>query len=260
MHEEWTTWLAAIMDDPAARLRCTDLLTDLFLDLTELAAPALFVEAGAHEATASTRVKRRLPECRVIAFEANPYVHQYMSGLHDFRRAGVEYRHEALADGPPEVTFRVVTDAEGLDDPRYHGFSSLNSRHHDQEQGVVYANRTVPATTLDDVGAAVPGRTSLWVDVEGAARQVLLGGPEFLSRCDVVLIEVEDVPFWRDQWLVADVVTELQRHGLVPLARDVEYDQQYNMVLASNRLLELPACHTRTAAFKSDLSALSRPA
>jgi FkbM family methyltransferase len=258
MHEEWTTWLTAILDDPPARRRCTDLLTELFLDLAVLAEPAVFVEAGAHEASASVQVKQRIPGCRVVAYEANPFVFRQWTGIYDYAALGVEYRHQALADEAGEVTFQVVAAADGLDEPRLHGFNSRNTRHHYDERGVVYEPVTVPATTLDAVGAELTGRAALWVDVEGAARQVLLGGAAFLGRCDVVKIEVEDYAFWRDQWLVADVLAELHRHGLYPLARDVEYDFQYNMVLVSERFLQQPACHDRTARFKDDLAGLSR--
>jgi FkbM family methyltransferase len=258
VHEEWTTWLTAILDDPPARRRCTDLLTELFLDLVVLAEPEVFVEAGAHEAWASMQIRARLPACRVVAYEANPFVFDAMAGVHDYAGLGVDYRHQALADGPDEVTFQVVGAADGLVAPRYHGFSSMNTRHHDDEQGVVYDPVIVAATTLDAVCSEPPGSAALWVDVEGAARQVLLGGPAFLGRCDVVKIEVEDYAFWRDQWLVADVLAELHRHGLYPLARDVEYDLQYNMVLVSERLLGQSRCHDRMTEFKVDLAGLSR--
>jgi len=90
---------------------------------------------------------------------------------------------------------------------------------------------------LDHEFADTEGPYAMWMDVEGATRTVLSGAGAFLGRCDVLKIEVEESAFWREQWLVGDIVAELARHGLEPLARDAESDEQYNVLFGSRRLL-----------------------
>ena len=59
--------------------------------------PTLVLELGAHEAAFSAWAKRRFPDARCVALEANPYVYE-------------EYR-ERLADSPP---WRLSTETAGF--------------------------------------------------------------------------------------------------------------------------------------------------
>ncbi|WP_052396253.1 FkbM family methyltransferase [Kutzneria sp. 744] len=213
-------------------------LDDLFHDLVLRVEPRVFVEAGAYEAAASLRVARALPECRVVAFEANPYVYARFSRITDFAAGRVEYRRQALAAEKGEVSFFVVAESSSWCDDRVEGYNSLLTRAGGDWLGdVEYEEVTVAATTLDHEFADTAGPFAMWMDVEGAARTVLSGSAAFLSECDVLKIEVEESAFWRDQWLVGDVVAELAGHGLTPLARDAETPQQYNVLFGSRRLL-----------------------
>ncbi|MEW2500538.1 FkbM family methyltransferase [Amycolatopsis sp. NPDC047767] len=213
-------------------------LDALFLDRISLLQPRIFVEAGAFEAETSLRVAEAVPECTVVAFEANPYVHRKFTAATDFAARGVDYRHQALASEPGEVTFLVITDSASLADDRVEGYNSLLRRRGDDWLGdVEYEEVTVAATTLDREFAAAPGPFALWMDVEGATEQVLSGAGTFLDRCDLLKIEVEETPFWQDQWLAADVVEKLRQHGLEPFARDTQTEDQYNVLFARKRFL-----------------------
>ncbi|WP_432849361.1 FkbM family methyltransferase [Amycolatopsis sp. CA-161197] len=213
-------------------------LDALFLDLISLLRPRIFVEAGAFEAETSLRVAEAVPECTVVAFEANPYVHRKFTAATDFAARGVDYRHQALASEPGEVTFLVITDSASLADDRVEGYNSLLRRRGDDWLGdVEYEEVTVAATTLDREFAAAPGPFALWMDVEGATEQVLSGAGTFLDRCDLLKIEVEETPFWQDQWLAADVVEKLRQHGLEPFARDTQTEDQYNVLFTRKRFL-----------------------
>ncbi|MFE4336709.1 FkbM family methyltransferase [Streptomyces sp. NPDC056831] len=211
-------------------------LDRLFLELVSLLQPRVFVEAGAHEAETSLAIAAVVPDCAVVAFEANPYVHRKFTAGTDFAANRVDYRHQALSSRPGEVTFLVITDSASLTDDRVEGYNSLLRRVGGDWLGdVEYEEVTVAATTLDLEFADRPGPFALWLDVEGATEQVLTGGREFLDRCDLLKVEVEETPFWQDQWLAEDVVAELREHGLEPVARDTQTEEQYNVVFASRR-------------------------
>lgn len=234
--------------DEHTRSRLTYLLDALFDDLLTMTAPVLFVEAGAFEADASLRVAATLPLCRVVAFEANPYVYRRFSASTDFAAARVEYRHQALSDRQGETSFFIVaSSASGCDD-RQQGYNSLIKRTGGDWLGEVeYEEVGVMTTTLDAEFGDVRGACALWLDAEGGSGLVLSGGGLFLDRCDVVKAEVEAKAFWTGQWLVADVLAEMARHGLEPVARDVQYEEQYNVVFASRRLLSRPGVRARLA-------------
>ncbi|MGW5691656.1 hypothetical protein ACWEWX_12015, partial [Streptomyces asiaticus] len=103
-------------------------LDRLFLELVSLLRPRVFVEAGAYEAETSLAVAAAVPDCAVVAFEANPYVHRKFTAGTDFAANRVDYRHQALSSRPGEVTFLVITDSASLADDRVEGYNSLLRR------------------------------------------------------------------------------------------------------------------------------------
>jgi FkbM family methyltransferase len=229
-------------------------LDTLFHDLVVLARPEIFVEGGAFEADTSLRVAAAVPGCRVVAFEANPYVYAKFSASRDFAAGSVDYVHRALADEPGTAVFRVVAASSSLADDRVQGYNSMLPRVGGDWLGdVEYEEVEVPATTLDaefgntEFGDA-DGTAAMWLDVEGATGVVLAGAQTFLDRCEVVKIEVEEVPFWREQWLAGDVAEAMAKHGLAPVARDHQDDDQYNVLYVSERLLGHPDVRDRLAA------------
>jgi FkbM family methyltransferase len=223
-------------------------LDTLFHDLVVLARPAIFVEGGAFEADTSLRVAAALPNCRAVAFEANPYVYDRFSASRDFAAGSVEYVHQALADEPGTVVFRVVSASSSLADDRVQGYNSMLPREGGDWLGdVEYEEVEVPATTLDAEFGDAEAPAAMWLDVEGATGIVLAGAQRFLDRCDVLKIEVEEAPFWTGQWLAEDVVEAVAKHGLAPVARDIQDEDQYNQLFVSERLLERPDIQERLA-------------
>ncbi|MGW2320172.1 FkbM family methyltransferase [Streptomyces sp. NPDC001680] len=123
-----------------------------------------------------------------------------------------------------------------------------------------YEEVAVPATTLDHEFEGMIGPFAMWMDVEGAAKDVLSGARRFLDQCDIAKIEVEERAFWKGQWLVPDVVAEMALHGLEPLARDVEGEGQYNVLFGSQRLLSRSDVRNQVAQYEAQmLTALRTP-
>jgi FkbM family methyltransferase len=221
-------------------------LDALFHDLVVLARPTVFVEGGAFEADTSLRVAAALPGCRVVAFEANPYVYARFAASRDFAGGSVEYVHRALADHRGTVVFRVVSASSSLVDDRVQGYNSMLARVGGDWLGdVEYEEVEVPATTLDAEFGDDPGRAALWLDVEGATGVVLTGARTFLDHCEVVKVEVEETPFWQEQWLAGDVAEALAKLGLTPVARDRQDEDQHNELFVSERLLGRPDIRER---------------
>ena len=212
----------------------------LFHRLLDLLRPALFVEVGAYRAEASRRVKLDHPDTRVVAFEANRYNHEAVSAEHDFEESGISYLNLAVSDQPGTVTFHLRRAVEGEALRPLTGNSSLLRR---LEGAVEYEPLAVPSVTLDEFFAAdiaSEHRAATWIDVEGASGLVLGGATTFLGTCDLVMIEVEEKPMWEGQWLSLDVLTALVSRGFVPVARDIEYENQFNFVLASAEFSRRP--------------------
>lgn len=209
-------------------------VTQYFHALVDLVRPDLFVEAGAYRADASREIRQRHPDCRVIAFEANPYNHAEYRDTLGFAEARIDYVNLALTDAPGPVTFHLRTRQGGEQLRNITGNSSLLRR---ADAGTEYEEVTVQGVTLDGHLAQEEfSRAALWVDVEGASRQVLQGATSTLERTKLVLIEVEEARVWEDQWRSLDVLEFFLASGFVPVTRDIEYDHQYNVLLVSTEL------------------------
>lgn len=223
------------LDDRAELARSGRDLSRLFFRLAKIFETDLFIEAGAKDGASSRRARRLLDPKRIVAFEANPFTYRLFEPRNADPALKVEYLHLALSDQPGTVTFNVLRTDDGK--PRADGRSSLLKRESDLERG--FEEVSVEATTIDTYLAGQEyERAALWVDVEGAAQQVLSGGRATLERAAVVMIEVEDRRYWgAEQWLREDVTSYLYDRGLVAVARDFQSRYQHNIVLVRDDLL-----------------------
>ena len=213
-------------------------VANYFHELIALTKPALFIEAGAYRAEASRRVKHDHPSARVVAFEANPYNHQRYADKLGFAAAGVDYLNLAVTDAAGPATFHLRSREDGEQLRKVTGNSSLLRR---QDSDTEYEDLTVEGVTLDGFfGSAAEEPVCLWIDVEGASGHVLRGATKLLRRTELVLIEVEEKLMWEGQWRSIDVIEFFLDAGFVPLTRDAEYNQQYNIIFVREDVYERP--------------------
>ena len=234
----------------------TEFLERFYIDLCVLTQSRLCIEVGAHEARGLRRLSQCLPEARLLAFEANPYVHQRFVNRME---PAITYLNQAVShDDQPRVLKipRLMPAKEGLRTlPRENLTSSLRTRNMEK---VEYEEVTVSCTSLDNIVSDHPGSTpvSLWIDVEGAAGDVLAGATQALRK-DVALvyIELENKLSWKGQWLDRDVARFLAGYDLVPLARDMQTPWQYNQLFIQSRWLESAAIIQAFRNFLRDIPA-----
>ncbi|WP_298959177.1 FkbM family methyltransferase [uncultured Methylobacterium sp.] len=222
-----------------------DALRDLFFDLQSFIRPKTFLEFGAFEASFSKLARHLHPASKVIAFEANPYNHKKFSSEFDFAAHNIEYHHLAVSDvHNSSINFQIQRKRGGIEASPVKGDDSLLKRHvsdvHEVYKDIEYETVSVDTVTLDSfLNAAQFGLDdfSAWIDVEGALRQSLSGAKEILKRTNSLIVEVEEKPHWSGQWLAQDVEEFLGALGFVPIARDFEFEHQYNVIFVTDRVL-----------------------
>ncbi len=80
-----------------------------------------------------------------------------------------------------------------------------------------------------------------------------------LADTDVLIIEVEERPFWDgDPWLRPTVVEYLHGHGLRPVARDLQSRFQHNIVFIREALAERTDVRARLDRWAHDVSDAQR--
>lgn len=240
------------------RKKTGDLLERAYVDLVALLAPDLSIEVGAHEASHSLAVKARSPQTTALAFEANPHVHAHFSPKLAREAARIDYRHAAVTDREGICSLSIPRrSALGAFD-RMNRISSLLAR----DRGAFeYEQVEVPATTLDRVGAETACvSASLWIDVEGAQRQVLDGAKMLLRKALAVFIEVEEQPIWQGQQIADTVDERLRAAGLVEAMRDSLARSQHNRVyLRRDHVRSRTDIVSRIGRYCSDLTKIVSP-
>jgi len=229
-------------DDPAGRRKAlTEGLSEIVTALACALRPELVLEIGANEATFSRRVKAELPESRVIAFEANPTFFPARSAVP--LAAGVEYRQLCVGERPGLREFKVPVFNSRPNRSMGSMLADLKS-----SEFLCYE---VEAVTLDGYLADSRGlHNVMWVDVEGAAGQVIEGAAATLRHCSLLYAELETTPRWAGQHTDGAIIDMLAGFGLAPLLRDVQRaGWQYNCLFIRAGLAATPAVELALQSF-----------
>lgn len=206
------------------RVAITRIIEKCFIDYAVEVAPPLILEIGAHEATFSAAMQKRLPNAHCIAVEANPMV--FEAHHSNLIARGVDYRHACVSDATEAACLKVpIKDGK----PRLK-MGSINA----DTQAREFLEFLVNTVALDAI--APIQRNVMWVDVEGGVAQVLASGPRMLAQCDALYIEVEKQRRWADQAIDAEIVSTLSKYDLRPVLRDAARDRwQYNALFVRER-------------------------
>jgi len=212
----------------AARAFSAKCLADFFVDILGDLNVDCTAEVGAHEAFFSLAAREKYPELKVFAWEGNPHVWKKYANF--LAGKGIRYDHALIADVTGEKTMHILTRIDGRDEPFDGKRHSMLERIGNAESG---EDMTVPCLTLDSVFSGPEFSSDgfcLWIDAEGAGREILRGGENILARTEAVYIEVESVPKWRGQALDREIIAFLLERDFLPVLRDFQFVHQYNVV------------------------------
>ena len=196
-------------------------LAEKFIKLQEQLKPKISIEIGAHEAEFSQLMSKKITKDNTWAFEANPIVYKKYSGFNNFH-----YINKAISDKNNYIKFELQV---GLEDE---GNNSIKNRKEDK----IYSYIDVESVTLDSMFSDYKN-ICLWIDCEGANKEVLLGAHQVLKNTDSIFIEVEEIEYWEDQWLDVDVFKYLDDQGFALVEKKEQYEKQYNCIFIKKDLM-----------------------
>jgi FkbM family methyltransferase len=218
----------------------------LFRTLAKHLGAEVICDVGAFDCFHSKRF--RATGAKVIAFEANPVNFEVLARNASLSAAGIELFNYAAWNRDEEVTFNVV-DATARGTEWRNMISSIRERTPDNS----YETRPVRVravrldTFLVDLLAGPAPTIALWIDVEGAAYEVLEGIAGIRDRVCLVHVEVETRAFWQGQRLWPDVDALMRQFGFTPIARrpgDLQFDVLYMNDRWSGRSRAVISCAT----------------
>jgi FkbM family methyltransferase len=181
--------------------------------------PTLSIEVGAHEAEYSNAMSIR--GIRSIAFEASPAVYKkYKNYINNF-----EYINLAITNYAGSIFFNLDS-AYNPSDIGHNSIKDFNLhwRSNGDPIKVSCSSLDLYFNNLQDE------KICLWVDVEGANKEVLTGAIKLLKQVQTIYIEVEHIDYWVDQWKRQDVIDFLSIHGFKLYREFVAYQDQTNCI------------------------------
>ena len=225
---------SALYDLPSEkeRQRSNTELANLFANIITNSKIDSFFEIGALNAEFSVFIKDHVKN--VVAFEASPRNYENAKGA----LSDIEYLNMAVSDIDGEIDINVAADTISGSGAINIGADSILSRIDNQD--IIYHVNKVTSTKLDTFikNKKWNNQTNaLWIDVEGASFKVLSGAEDTLANTKVIFIEMEQSTLWKDQALVDEINKILCNKNFVPIARDFEYENQFNVVYVSADIL-----------------------
>lgn len=175
-----------------------------FFNIQKQIKPTHTIEIGSYDADFSQAMTRIINNKNIWAIEANVEAYNRFKD----KLSNINYLNYAISDKDGITDFNVIRDSGFEWEP---GASSILSRN----DNLTTSNIQVQSITLDTFvkNNNISGKISLWIDAEGANREVLLGGTETLKNASSIFIEVEQILLWKDQWLKDDVIKHLSGFG-----------------------------------------------
>jgi FkbM family methyltransferase len=194
-------------------LRFLNLVQDLDVNFT--------IEVGAFDAEFSKVAVGLKSVTESWAFEASPFVYHRFKELVPKK---LNYVNLAINNYSGECKFQL--QSEYLD----HSLVSNNSVKHRNELKP-YEYISVPCSSLDLYFSKVSKkRIALWIDAEGANREILLGGATLLDQVVAIFVETELQNYWLDSWLHEDVEKFLSNKGFYLFHKNEQYFAQTNCI------------------------------
>jgi FkbM family methyltransferase len=194
-----------------------------FVGMQERLNPTISIEVGAHDADYSKLMTKN--NISVYAFEASAPVYNKFKDL----MAGINYINAAVTDYDGEVEFNFIAGK----DPSKIGHNGIK-----EGRWKIANTTTVQCYSLDSYFKDIKDQNiALWIDCEGANKEVLEGAKNILEQVSSIYIEVEHTQLWKDIWTRADVISYLDEQGFEMIKEYPAYDDQTNCIFVRKELV-----------------------
>lgn len=207
------------------RQRSNAELANLFANIVANSQIDSFFEIGALYAEFSMFIKNSVK--KVYAFEASPRNYD----LAKDKVEGINYLNLAVSSYDGKININIGnTENIGAD-------SVLDRINNGSTE---YKKKTVECIKLDTFSQnnnLAKTSKAIWIDVEGNSLDVLKGATSELLFTKAIFIELEQVAFWENQSMISEVNEFLCNYNFIPIARDFEYENQFNVVYVHKDIL-----------------------
>ena len=210
-------------------------LDECFFDLLKLQNIETLIECGAHEAYASVKFVKEIGR-RAVAIEANPIIFKNITSKNNYEN--ITFLNYGLGKYQGELNFYIPKNNKLAKNGSF-----LLKKNKNRENYFASKVKVISLDSLIDKFSYKDERFALWIDVEGYAHEVLQGGLKFLNsikkECVFIKVEVEEDTIWDNQISDNKIINLLKDNNYVPILRDFEYENQYNILFIKKKYYNL---------------------
>ena len=221
----------------------------LFLNLLRFTQPALILDIGSMDGSDSLRFRKMCPKSRILAFEANPYNYGKMLASTKLAQSKIEIHNRLVSNNTLSEFYITKDSAKGVGNL---GSSSMRTPLNTE---LIQQKITLEAISLKQIisdNSTPTDSVAMWVDVEGAAYEVLESAKGCHDRISLLHVEVETVERWQNQKLKVDVIRLCEELGL-KLAAQSDNPTQQDLVFIRRDLILQTSLAFKTALFVTKL-------
>lgn len=160
----------------------------------------LILDVGCLDGKDSLIFKEHFPAVKVLSFEANPYNYKKLIENKEMTSKGIEVHNLAVSDKGGFLNFYIYNSPDIERD----GIASLKKRINTTSVDEI----RVKSTRLDEfLGRYIsePSNLAIWIDVEGAAFDVIKGLGSLIKKVGVIHVELEKEELYQNSTLQKDV-------------------------------------------------------
>ena len=194
-----------------------------YTDILNKNKPTMAIEVGGFDGYFSKYAYDNLCN-NVYCFEASLYV---WNRFKETFNTNINYINAAICDYSGLINFKMQKEFS----PEMIGHNSIKYRN---DLGEI-EEESVICYSLDDFFIDKVNHTdniALWIDAEGASKDILLGMQNLLNTklISSIFIEVEHFAFWKNSWLKEDIDLFLEKNGFELYSIKKQYDKQSNAI------------------------------
>lgn len=187
--------------------------------------PDISIEVGAFDADYSFGVIGMVE--KIYAFEASPFV---FNRFKDYLK-NINYVNLAVSDKSGFVDFEIQKEFN----PAKVGNNSIKKRNEIKEYDYI----SVECISIDEYFSDIDfNAAALWIDCEGANKEVLQGSINTIKKAKSIFIEVEGTNHWKDIWLHKDVLDFLLPLGFKMVEYQTFEPLQANCIFVKEKYID----------------------
>ncbi|MEM9829416.1 MAG: FkbM family methyltransferase [Bacteroidota bacterium] len=227
----------------------------LFLKAANYSSSNLVLDIGCLDGKDTLTFRDGLPGARVLAFEANPYNYQKIKDSGVLESNHIEVFNFAVSDRTDFLKFYLYNTSDVQRD----GIASLKKRDgvEAQEEVEVQSVRIEDFLAKNEVSIS---NIAVWIDVEGAAFEVITSFGDRINEVSVVHVELENEKLYQEYHLQQEVEAFLKKNKFICLGKQMHKSRKVGdyVYINSSILNWFDLCCLRTVKVKSWLGILAR--